>query len=213
MGTNYKAISLFCAAILLFLVIAFFRTYFGLFPGFKNITLSIHFHVAMVLLWFAMLIVQPLLISKKLLSIHRLIGKASYILVPLLIFSFVLMTRNEQVRLKNLPVFVVNIFDVSIFILFYTLAIIYKRKTAWHSRFMVLTVIPFLSPSAARLHIDGIIIQITLLIGLFIFECFKGKVLKPYIIALSGYMALLIILGGLFFLKPEILDSLWNVFF
>jgi len=213
METTYRNIAILFAVVLVFIIVAFFKTYFGLFPDFKGTTLLVHFHVALVLLWFAMLIVQPILIGIKQLQLHRLIGKASYLLMPLVVVSLVLMTRNEQMREKELSVFAVNIFDVSLFILFYTLAIMYKRKTSWHTRFMILTVVPFISPASARLQLPGIVIQLAIIIGLLILEFFTGKVYKPLIIALSSFSTMLIITGGLFFMKPEVLDSLWEVFF
>jgi hypothetical protein len=213
MGTTYRNIAIFFSLILVFVFAAFFKTYFGLFPDFKDTTLLVHTHVAVLLLWFAMLIVQPVLIGTKRLKLHRLVGKASYVLVPLVVISSVLMTRNQQMREKELAVFTVNIFDVSMFILFYTLAIIYKHKTAWHTRFMILTAIPFLGASSARFDFPGIVIQLTIMVGLLLLEFFKGKVFKPYVIALSSFMTMLILLAGLFFMKPDVLDSLWKVFF
>lgn len=172
MGTTYRNIAIFFSLILVFVFAGFFKTYFGLFPDFKDTTLLVHIHVAVLLLWFAMLIVQPVLIGIKQLKLHRLLGKVSYVLVPLVVISLVSMTRNEQMREKDLAVFTVNIFDVSMFILFYALAIIYKRKTSWHTRFMILTVLPFISPAAARLQLPGIIIQLALIVGLLILEFF-----------------------------------------
>lgn len=213
MGATYRNIVIFFSLILVFIFAAFFKTYFGLFPGFKDTALLVHAHVAVLLLWFAMLIIQPILIGTKRLKLHRLLGKASYLLVPLVVISLVLMTRNQQMREKDLAVFTVNIFDVSMFVFFYALAIIYKRKTTWHTRFMILTVIPFISPAAARLQLPGIFIQLGLLVGMLIIEFFVGKVYKPIIIALSYFTTMLVILGGLFFSKPEVLESLWRVFF
>lgn len=213
LNTNYRYITLYFSAVFVFVVFAFSKTYFSLFPSFKNTTVAIHFHVIMVLLWFTMLIVQPILISKKQTSLHRLIGKISYAFVPLLIFSFLLMTRNEQFRSKKLNVFIVNIFDVSMFLIFYLLAIVNKRKAAWHARFMMLTVIPFLSPASARLHINGLLLQLGLLVSFLIVELFRGKVYKPILIGGFFYVALLLALGSVFIGKPALLDSLWNVLF
>ena len=213
METNYRNISFYFTMILVFLVFAFSKTYFSFFPTFKNTTVAIHFHVTMVLIWFAILIVQPILISRKQINMHRVIGKLSYAFVPLLIFSFLLMTRNEQLRAKKLNVFTVNIFDVSMFLIFYILAIVNKGKVTWHARFMMLTVIPFLSPASARLHINGLLLQVGLLVSLLIVEFFRGRLYKPILIGISFYLGLLLVLGSVFIGKPTILDSLWNIFF
>lgn len=128
MRATYRNIAIFFLVILVFVFAAFFKTYFGLFPDFKDTTLLVHTHVAVLLLWFAMLIVQPVLIGRKQLKLHRLVGKVSYVLVPLVVISCVSMTRNQQMREKELAVLTVNIFDLSMFILFYTLLLFISIK-------------------------------------------------------------------------------------
>jgi len=213
MGTTYRNIAIFFLVILVFVFTAFFKTYFSLFPDFKNTTLLVRTHVAVLLLWFAMLIAQPVLIGIKQLKLHRLVGKASYILVPLVVISSALMSRNQQMREKNLILFTANIIDLSIFVLLYIFAIIYKRKVSWHSRFMILTVLPFISPSAARLQMNGLAIELGIILILLVIERFNRKIYKPYILALCIFFILYISLGSLLILKPGVLDSVWKVFF
>ncbi len=213
MGATYRNIAIFFLVILVFVFTAFFKTYFSLFPDFKNTTLLVHTHVAVLLLWFAMLIAQPVLIGIKQLELHRLVGKASYILVPLVVISSALMTRNQQMREKGLILFTANIIDLSVFVLLYTFAIIYKGKVSWHSRFMILTVLPFISPSAARLQMNGLAIELGIILILLVIERFNRKIYKPYILALCIFFILYISLGSLLILKPGVLDSVWKVFF
>jgi uncharacterized membrane protein YozB (DUF420 family) len=123
------------------------------------------------------------------------------------------MIRQGQMREKNLIVFTATIIDLSIFVLLFTLAIIYKRKVSWHSRLMILTVLPFIGAPAARLQVNGLAIELSILLILLIIERFNGKIYKPYLLGLFIFFILYIPLGGLLILKPEVLDSLWNVFF
>jgi len=213
MVATYRNTALLFTVILVFVIVAFFKTYFSLFPDFKDTTLTVHFHVAIVLLWFAMLIAQPILIGTKRLKLHRLVGKVSYVLVPLVIITGALMIRQEQMREKNLIVFTANIIDLSIFVLLFALAIIYKRKTAWHSRFMILTVLPFIGAPAARLQVNGLFIELSILLILLIIERFNAKIYKPYLLGLLVFFMLYISFFGLLIWKPEVLDSLWKVFF
>jgi len=81
----YKNISWLFAAILGIVILGFFKTYFGLFPTFEKVTSIQHIHGTLFLLWFVMLIVQPILIQKRKLEWHRRIGMISYFLVPLII--------------------------------------------------------------------------------------------------------------------------------
>lgn len=164
MVTTYRNTALFFTFILAFIIGAFFKTYFSLFPDFKGTTVLVHFHVAVLLLWFAMLIVQPVLIGTKQLKLHGLVGKVSYVLVPLVVITGVLMIRQGQMREKNLIVFTATIIDLSIFVLLFTLAIFYKRKVSWHSRLMILTVLPFIGAPAARLQVNGLAIELSILL-------------------------------------------------
>src|SRR3954471_4613656 len=69
------------------------RYFFQLITGTSNNANYFHFHGIMALLWIAMLIVQPILIRKKKLELHRLIGKLSFIVMPLLIISLLMVTH------------------------------------------------------------------------------------------------------------------------
>ena len=72
---GYYAIGLIALALL-----GFWPTYFSkFFDGTANFNFYFHFHFAMASLWIMLLIVQPILIKKKKLSIHRKIGKLSFI--------------------------------------------------------------------------------------------------------------------------------------
>jgi len=90
MEKSYKNVVFFFIFILAFVIWGFFRTYFGLFPSFKGITTVQHFHGLMLLSWFAMLIVQPLLIRYNKPVWHKNLGKISYLQIPLLLQGMIL---------------------------------------------------------------------------------------------------------------------------
>lgn len=85
MEEGYKNISFFFAAIASIVFIGFFWSYFSFNPFFNNILTVIHIYVILMTTWFIFLIIQPLLIRKNLMKFHRIIGKVSYVLVPLII--------------------------------------------------------------------------------------------------------------------------------
>lgn len=209
----YKNISYLFAAVLLFAFIAFYRSYFSLFPSFSDTSWVIHFHATIIILWFIMLIIQPVLIRKKRPDLHALIGRASYFLVPLIVFSFILIIRQTELKGKNLPVFAISIINSSTFIIFYLLAIYYRKKTPWHIRFMVLTVIPFIDPAAGRLHIPGPLLQLPLILFFLAIERFGHRVYKPYLVGLAIWLAILITIAYLAFFNQPALDMIWNLFF
>ena len=121
-----------------FVIIGFFKTYFGLFPYFDDhTTILVHFHATVLTLWVILLIVQPLLIRYKKFAVHRLIGKFTYILVPLIICSFIGMMNkqyNEELLQKIPRSEIVQDISLSVallllFITFYILAIINKKRS------------------------------------------------------------------------------------
>lgn len=136
-------------------ILGFWKSYFSkFFDGSLDYSGYFHFHAVMMLVWTAMLIAQPVLIRKKKLVLHKLIGKASYVVMPLLLFS-VLLILNA--RLKAVPIeevtFIAILFpfrDFWFLIVFYTIALIYKRNIHIHARAMVATGIVFIEPSLAR---------------------------------------------------------------
>lgn len=84
---------------LVFIVLAFagfYTTYFT--RIFEPTPAIIHIHFVLMALWLAMLIAQPFLIKYKKLQLHRLLGKVSYILVPLVLITGFILTRNEYYR-------------------------------------------------------------------------------------------------------------------
>ncbi len=216
MDKAYRHISYLFVAVLILVFLAFFKTYFGLFPTFSGTTTLVHIHAVTILMWFALLIGQPILIYRKQLIWHRTIGKVSYGLVPLMVICFLLMARQHQLRGKDLVLFVYNTFDISLFVLFYTLAIVYKRRPAYHARFMVMTVLPFLGATIGRLPgfpIPGAVLGLLIILGLLVYERFTQRVYKPYLICLTSFVCLLIGCVGVLTVGTELLNRLWSLCF
>ncbi len=69
----------------LFMIWGFWRTYFVKIHDQENYRM--HAHGVTLILWTLMLIVQPYLIRTKRRPLHRAIGKFSYLLVPLMVFT------------------------------------------------------------------------------------------------------------------------------
>jgi hypothetical protein len=211
-------------AFFVLVVYCFFQSYFGHIPDFKNvispignvpiaITKITHFHAILLVIWLLMLIVQPILIIKKKVALHRLIGKASYILMTLLVISIILIINQEQTREKDLGVFAANLVDFPVFIVLYGFAIYYRKNSAYHARFMIMSILPLFSPVLARINAPGIPIQFGLWILLFVIEFFNRKTFKPYLIGFGYYLINFAIVAYLFFANKSALERLWSLFF
>lgn len=158
--------------LLIVLVFAgFYNSYFSVF--FEPKKPILHLHFALMVVWIAMLITQPFLIKYKKFGVHRMLGRISYVLVPLVLISAFLMIRYsyyisvndlQQKAAQGLNQFdnnlvlrqaAINIaiafFYFFLFALFYCLAVNNRRKSAIHSRYMVATALTLLGPTVDRI--------------------------------------------------------------
>lgn len=141
-------------------IIGFYPTYFAHFPAFKGFSWVHHFHGFIASVWIVMLITQAFLIRTKNYNLHRKVGKASYFIMPVLLFSFFLVARAMYI--KNIEVNHLSeadalaalsrtgLPDIVYLGILYSLAIIYKRKTSWHMRFFTCTGLMVLGPGLGR---------------------------------------------------------------
>ena len=151
MGKNYKYLAYFLLILIPLTIAGFYKTYFSLFPDFdEKITFWYHVHAAIASLWIIMLIVQPFLIRFKKVSFHKSVGKFSYILFPLLILSFVPTSFSMVDRFGVESVFFPFTLSV-LLIIFYSQAIIHRKHTAIHMRYMIATAIVFIDPTLNRI--------------------------------------------------------------
>jgi hypothetical protein len=211
MENVYKRSSYLFMAVLLMAFVGFYRTYFGLFPRFEGITAALHVHALTLLLWMGILIAQPFLIRGQKLELHRLIGKLSYVVMPLVVVSTgwimrLVFIRNTPVAPGAVDAQMIGLADLTFFITFYLLALYYRSKTSYHARYMALTVLPFMNPSLGRLGIPGPILALLILGGLLIYERFNSRIYRPYLIGLSAYLTIY-----LFFLVVINVDQ-WKAF-
>lgn len=104
-----------------------------------------------------MLIAQPLAIRARRLSWHRLVGRASYALAPLILVSILLLAHSRIKGLSGEPYALqtyILYLQVSLALLFglsYALAIFTRRTAALHARFMVCTALTLIDPVVIRL--------------------------------------------------------------
>jgi len=140
-------------------VLGFWPSYFAkFFDGTANFKFYFHFHSAMVILWIAMLIAQPILIRKKKLALHRLLGKTSYFIIPFVFISVILLVHSRHnIDEENLDIrLFVPFKDLIILGAAYFIAIRYRKDINLHARGMVATGIVFIEPALARFSLRAI---------------------------------------------------------
>ncbi len=153
------------------LVGGFYNSYFSIL--FQPKPTIIHIHFTLMALWIMMVITQPFFIKFKKLHLHRLVGKCSYVLVPLLLLSTIFIIRYSFYagidRLMSgsihaaTPVSYEEAAKISategaigtVYFLwlttFYILAIINRRPSPVHARYMLATALTVLGPTVDRI--------------------------------------------------------------
>lgn len=154
---SYGRVSLFFFLIVLVLQWGFYKTYTIFFPSFMGFKAVQHFHGAMMMVWMLLLIVQPLLIRVGKISIHRLIGKFSFIIAPIVLISMFLITKFGYYKpvpplphIEKIGNLALTAPNWIIFPLFYCLAIMNRRNTYNHMRYMIGTALIMIGPGLGR---------------------------------------------------------------
>ena len=147
----YRASPFFFVALLLLAIPAFWPSY--LFPKKYETDWHVHLHGISMLLWMLLLIAQASLIQFKSFAAHRALGKTSFVLVPVIVASTLLLA-NYRMR-SGLNDELVYFFYVQLallvqFTVAYALAILERRTPAAHMRFMVCTALALVDPILAR---------------------------------------------------------------
>src|SRR5690242_19835730 len=99
---SYRYLGYFLMLLVPIVVVGFWRTYFGQFPGFKNLLATHHYHAVAASLWIILLVAQPILIQYKQLRWHRILGKVSYVVFPMLLLGLALMIQMNMASLQSL---------------------------------------------------------------------------------------------------------------
>lgn len=137
-------------------VLGFWKPYFGRLSAAQGLA---HLHALAMLSWIGMLVAQPMLIRGRQLAWHRRIGKASYVVVPLLVVSALCLA---QLRISEAPpqmlalqqtILYLGLSASVLFVVVWGLGIRYRRDTALHARYMVGTALTLVDPSLVRVMI------------------------------------------------------------
>lgn len=120
-----------------------------------------HIHAALMVAWFGILIAQPFLIRRERRSTHRLLGRISYVLVPALALSILLVMHariralgplGADARFFWLP------FGMTILLVVpWALAVKHRREVGLHARYMICTAFAVFDPIIGRvLYFAGV---------------------------------------------------------
>ena len=137
-------------------VFGFWKPYFGALGAAQKLA---HLHAVSMLAWIAMLIAQPMLIRGRQRAWHRRIGKASYLVVPLIAVTALVLAQQ---RIASAPaaalpmqqtILYLGMSGATILMLVWGLGIRHRRDAALHARYMAGTALTLIDPSLARVMI------------------------------------------------------------
>lgn len=154
---NFKYADYLFLGLLAFVFIGFWPSYFSkFFDGTADFNHYFHFHAATATLWVMLLIVQPILIRQRQFQLHRTIGKASYVLVPILYISVILLAHNRiDPTLANAAFEVwIPFKDLVIFTFGYGIAIYYRNTVSIHARAMIVAGTALIEPTMVRVFFN-----------------------------------------------------------
>lgn len=144
--TPFRFVHLYFALLVPVALLAFAKSYFaGLTFSGLSVTLLIHVHTALMILWLLMLVAQSWFIRTNRFQLHRWVGRSSFVIAPAIIAMGLIATHETLSRkpagisLEDARLEVFAWGQMLGFALAWTLAILYRRKTALHMRFMIST--------------------------------------------------------------------------
>ena len=124
------------------------------------VTNIVHIHTAMATLWVVMLASQAWLARIGKIPLHRAIGRASYVLAPLIFASMILVYAEQLGRRPypftafDLQVDIFNWVNPIAFLLCWGLAIRHRKNTPRHMRYMISTLLAISTAIIARILLN-----------------------------------------------------------
>ena len=136
-------------------ILGFWPTYFAIvFKAPLNFDFYIHAHALIMLLWVVTLIVQPILIKNRLNKWHILIGKFSYVHIALIFISAILLVHSRVSFRLDSPALARDVFvpfkDLIVIGLAWGMAMIKRKNSLLHARYMICTSFAFIEPALVR---------------------------------------------------------------
>jgi hypothetical protein len=146
-------------ALSLFVIIGFSRTYYLRFlTDLPPLDTLVHLHSLVFSAWLLVFIAQTRLVAARRVDLHMKLGVAALALAVLVVvLSFA--TTAVKATIPRIhpsgltpPQFtIVGIASLVLFVVFLALGFAFRRRAAYHKRFMVLSMIAVLTPAASRI--------------------------------------------------------------
>jgi O-antigen/teichoic acid export membrane protein len=162
MERAYRNLGYFLLILLPIFIAGFWIPYFSEIPAFDpSITPPVHIHAVLLFAWIALLVFQPLAIRYRAFSAHRLLGRASYVVMALIVpFTLTMIWKEYHEKLADgqsiavaLQAEFVSAAQLVVTVAVYVLAIvrIHKRDVPAHMRYMICIAVFLMPAGLARI--------------------------------------------------------------
>ncbi len=212
MERAYRNLGYFLLALLPIFIAGFWIPYLSEISAFDpSITPPVHIHAVLLFTWIAIVVFQPLAIRFGAFSAHRLLGRASYAVMALIVpFTLAMIWKEYHEKLSDgksiasaLQAEFIAATQLVVTVAMYVLAIvrIQKRDVAAHMRYMICIAIFLLPAGLARIlgyrfsmrqvtsqTICAAVIEICLA-ALIAFDTRRQLNARPYVVAFLAYNA------------------------
>jgi hypothetical protein len=211
MQSAYRHLGYVLLILPLMLIAGFWIPYFSQIPQFEpSITTAVHVHALLLFAWVGLLVIQPLAIRNKAFAIHRVLGKASYVLLPMILIFAIAMLRKEyqehlaggmNVAAARSAEYLSSV-QLALLAAFYVLAVvrIHHRDISEHMRYMICIALVLLPAGLARAlgywfdvsqvssqTVCLMVIDLSL-VSLILFDRSRHLASRPYMVALAAYL-------------------------
>jgi hypothetical protein len=213
MERAYRNLGYVLLTLLPIFIAGFWIPYLSEFPSFDaSITTAVHVHAALLFCFLCLLIVQPLAIRYKAYSTHRILGKLSNFLMPLiLVFSAAMLWKEYQEHLASGATVAaarnaefLSAAQLVLLATLYSLAIarIRRRYVSAHMRYMICIALVLLPAGLARTlgywfyvrqsssQAVCLVLIDAFLIALIVFDRRRKLTARPYTVVLLTYVVI-----------------------
>lgn len=153
-AATYRGVVLALGVLLALALLAFWPPYLAKLPAGD---FHVHVHAGLMLAWFGFLFAQPQLIRHGRRDLHRLLGRVSYLLVPVITLQSILLAHARFRVLDDATLqadghfLFLPLSAAALFLLVWMLGVANRRRMTVHARYMLCTAVPLIDPVVARL--------------------------------------------------------------
>ncbi len=142
----------FLYALALFAIVVIFFPAHALFDSedLPPIRPVLHVHAVSMGLWYALLVLQTALIGAGRVGVHKALGAASLLMVPVMLGTGLTVSYDNMVRTGENTILIANSGNVIMFLIFYGSALALRSRAKVHKRFMLFAAVSLMLPAFAR---------------------------------------------------------------